>query len=341
MVEDNSMVVNRELLYGCNPLFPFSFSMNGNTWYAKQANNQLYNQSIMMKFTQENYDIYIPNNNNESAHGDEESVAAALDRTTYLGIGAHPDDLEFMALHGILHCFDRSNGDCFGGVTCTDGAGSARTSDELSDDALMAIRRHEQRTAAAIGNYSVMIQLNHPSSHAKAASERHSLVADLQQILERVRPRVVYTHNPFDTHASHVGVLWATWEAIRTMSGPRPEQLWGCEVWRGLDWCPDKVVHNVSARPHLAAALNGVYDSQIGGGKRYDLAVEGRRRSNATFLDSHAVDQATHVQYAMDMSELIPNDNDKAVCTLREFCDKHLERFRHDVMGRLDRLEQS
>jgi hypothetical protein len=60
----------------------------------------------------------------------------------------------------------------------------------------------------------------------------------------------------------------------------------GCEVWRNLDWLldEDKQGLPVDDRPNLAAALSGVFDSQISGGKRYDLAVQGRRLANATFL---------------------------------------------------------
>ena len=69
----------------------------------------------------------------------------------------------------------------------------------------------------------------------------------------------------------------------------------GCEVWRDLDWLLDreKVVHDVAGQEGLAAQVGGVFDSQIAGGKRYDLAVMGRRRANATFLESHGVDAAT------------------------------------------------
>jgi len=49
----------------------------------------------------------------------------ALRRTTHLGIGAHQDDLEFMAFHGILACYDQKDR-WFGGVTITDGRGSSR-----------------------------------------------------------------------------------------------------------------------------------------------------------------------------------------------------------------------
>ena len=66
-------------------------------------------------------------------------------------------------------------------------------------------------------------------------------------------------------------------------------------MWRDLDWLmdADKVVFDVSAHENLQAALLGVFDSQICGGKRYDLATMGRRRANATYFASHGVDVST------------------------------------------------
>ena len=57
---------------------------------------------------------------------DQTEGPTAFARTTHLGIGAHQDDLEFMAFHGILACFAREDR-WFGGVTCTNGAGSSRS----------------------------------------------------------------------------------------------------------------------------------------------------------------------------------------------------------------------
>ena len=134
----------------------------------------------------------------------------------------------------------------------------------------------------------------------------------------------------------------ATLDALRSLPvSHRPQRLLGCEVWRGLEWLSDadpaKVTHDVSARPHLAAALSGVFDSQIAGGKRYDVAVEGRRRANATFgSNTHAVDDATHVQYAVDMTELLQPQNDKM--TLQDYCRQRLQYVQQDVLGQLDTL---
>ena len=89
-----------------------------------------------MKLHNPTAEVFIPNGN---------AVPDALARVTHLGIGAHQDDLEFMAFHGIIACFGRED-KWFGGVTCTNGKGSSRTGPyaELSDEQIAAIRRQEQ-----------------------------------------------------------------------------------------------------------------------------------------------------------------------------------------------------
>ena len=119
-------------------------------------------------------------------------------------------------------------------------------------------------------------------------------------------------------------------KAVRSLpAGERPARVLGCEVWRDLDWMPDeeKTVLDVSGRPNLAAAVGGLFDSQIAGGKRYDLAVQGRRLANATFFDSHAVDAAEHLWFAMDLTPLAHDDSLDPV----EFTTGFIRRFEEEV----------
>jgi LmbE family N-acetylglucosaminyl deacetylase len=270
-------------------------------------------------------EIFIP---------DGKSVPAALSRTTHLGIGAHHDDLEFMAFHGILQCFANED-QWFSGVTCTNGAGSSRTGPyaRCSDADLMVIRRKEQNTAAVIGEYAAMVQLDYPSKSVKSPTETE-LKDDLVTILNATRPEVVYTHNPADKHDTHIGVTISAIQAMRELpEAQRPKQVIGCEVWRDLDWLPDdrKVIMDVSARDNLAAALNGVFDSQIAGGKRYDLAIQGRRAANATFFDSHSTDSASQIIFGIDLTSLI---TDPASDIVAFTCDL-IDRFKADVRQKL------
>lgn len=284
-----------------------------------------------MKFHNSTADVFVPDN---------KPLDAALARVTHLGIGAHQDDLEFMAFHGIAACYD--NGfEWFGGITCTNGAGSARTGAyaAFSDAQIVALRRKEQHQAAALGHYAAMIQLDYPSAAVKdavkdAAGSR--LREDLKALIAAADPRVVYTHNPADKHDTHVAVALHVIQAIRELPPRnRPEAVHGCEVWRDLDWMPDteKVVHDVTGHEGLAAELGGVFGSQIGGGKRYDLAVMGRRRANATFLESHSVDRSDAVSFAMDLTPLVRDDT----LDIAAYVCGYVDRFRSDVAARLAR----
>ena len=178
-----------------------------------------------------------------------------------------------------------------------------------------------------------MIQLDYPSSAVKSAKET-ALRDDLIAVLCATQPHVVYTHNPADKHDTHIGVTVAVIEAIRALPpAQRPQVVYGCEVWRDLDWMPDytKVVQDVDGRENLAAALNGVFDSQIAGGKRYDLGVVGRRRANATFFESHAVDRSESIAFAMDLTPLVRDET----IDLADFVDTLIEQFRIDVRSKL------
>ncbi len=258
----------------------------------------------------------------------------ALSRTTHLGIGAHQDDLEFMAFHGILACYDRTDR-WFGGVTITDGRGSSRAGQfkEWTDDQIAAERIREQDAAAVIGQYSFMAQLGFGSAAVRDAQQT-AVRDDLCRILDASHPEVVYLHNLADKHDTHVGCALRCIEAIRQMpKADRPKMVYGCEVWRDLDWLVDseKTPMPISARPELARTLNEVFATQIAGGKRYDLAVLGRRTANATFSNAHSTDQESAMQWAMDLTPLVHDDNLDPIAYTVGFID----RLKADVTARL------
>jgi LmbE family N-acetylglucosaminyl deacetylase len=260
---------------------------------------------------------------------------AALARTTHMAIGAHPDDIAIMAYHGIVECFGRTDR-WFFAVTATDGAGSPRADAyaSYSDDEMKRVRSEEEKKAAVIGEYGAAALLGYSSTEAKTG--RRLLVEELAGLISSARPRVVYTHNLADRHDTHVAVALRTIEALRLVSPEaRPEALYGCEVWRDLDWLTteDKVVFDVSARPNLAASLIGVYDSQISGGKRYDVAAAGRWAANATYSESHQVDTASALTFAMDLTTLVSDDIHPV-----DLVERHIGRLRSDVIGRIERL---
>ena len=264
-------------------------------------------------------------------------VEQALRRTTHMAISAHQDDIEIMAVAPILQCFQQED-QWFTGVVVTDGRGSPR--DDLyksySDEDMRRVRFKEQKKAAIIGEYAAQVILDFPSKAVKDGANRQP-VEDITMLLKAAHPQYVYTHNLADKHDTHVGVALKVIAAIRSLSeNERPQKLYGCEVWRDLDWIvdSDKVPFDLTAHENLQAALLGVYDSQICGGKRYDLATMGRRRANATYFESHGVDLTLGLSYAMDLTPLIV-DTDLDVAS---FVQEFVQRFSQDVANRMKRL---
>jgi LmbE family N-acetylglucosaminyl deacetylase len=275
-----------------------------------------------MKFHLDTAEIYIP---------DGQPIESALERTTHLCFSAHQDDIEIMAANPIVECFQQPD-KWFTGVVVTDGRGSPRNGlyEQYSDDEMRLVRFKEQRKAAYVGEFAAQVLLDFPSKIVKDAS-RSEPVEDILAILHATRPKIVYTHNLADKHDTHVA------EALRKLEpAERPERVVGCEVWRALDWIvdSDKVMMDLTEHENLQFALLGVFDSQIAGGKRYDLASMGRRRANATYFESHGVDNTTGLSYGMDLTPLM-ND---ASLSPAEFVSNFIQRFAKDVQERIGKV---
>lgn len=281
-----------------------------------------------MKLNNKDAEIYIPDNL---------PFDKAIPRTTHMAISAHQDDIEIMAYDGILKCFGH-NDQWFLATVVTDGAGSPRDDlyADFSDEEMKKVRKLEQKKAAFIGEYSGLAMLDYPSAAVKDG-RNSDIVAELKQLISLARPKVVYTHNLADKHDTHVGVVLKVIHAIRELPAiERPEKLYGCEVWRNLDWMNDeeKVIFDVSGHPNIAASLVGIFDSQICGGKRYDMATVGRRVANATYAASHGTDQASALIYGMDLTSLIEDP----YLNIEEFIQGYIDHFNQDVTGRIKKL---
>ena len=284
-----------------------------------------------MNFSRPDADVFLP----ELSAG--LTPEAALARTTHLCVIAHQDDIEINAYPAVAECYGRADR-FFTGVVMTNGAGSARSGKyaSVTDAEMQRIRREEQRTAATLGKYNLQLQLAHPSADVKQPGHA-SVTADLAAIFGGCRPAVVYLHQPADKHDTHVAGLLRCLEALRALPRERrPARVLGVEGWRDLDWlaAADKVALDASAHPALAEKLVAVFDSQIAGGKRYDLAAMGRRLANATFFASHATDKTNAISLAMDLTPLVQDDT----LSILNFTLGHIERLRTDVAGRIKKF---
>lgn len=281
-----------------------------------------------MKLNKETAEFFVP---------DQKPIDEAIKRTSHMAIAAHQDDIEIMAYDGILKCFGKDD-QWFFGVVATNGSGSARDGiyKNYTDSQMIKIRKLEQKKAAFIGEFGALALLDYTSKEMKD-SKNDIIVDEFVQLIKEAHPDVIYTHNLADKHDTHIGVSTKVIKAIRKLKiEGRPKSVYGCEVWRDLDWMVDreKIEFDVSSHPNIAQALVEVFDSQIIGGKRYDLATAGRRLANATYATSHKVDISQAINYAMDLTPLIQDDS----MDVKAYILAYIDRFKKDVDDRISKI---
>ena len=140
-----------------------------------------------------------------------------------------------------------------------------------------------------------------------------------------------------DHFTNDVAVALRTIAALRQIPPEaQPEAVWGTEVWRDLDWMNDgdKVLLDCTPHENLSASLMAIYDSQVCGGKRYDLATAGRRKAHATYWETHGTDVYAAINFAMDLTPLIANPRLEPMQLVEEYID----RFTEEVANRVGRL---
>ena len=268
--------------------------------------------------------IYLPKNRNNKP-------------VKYLCICAHQDDNEIMAMDGVLKGI-RSRNYSFALVVTADGGGSARTGEfkDYTDEMMKAVRIKEQQEASEIGRYHSLYLLNYPSKDIKDKNNR-DIVEEYKNIIKELKPEVIYTHSVLDKHPTHLGVVVKVINAIRELPKEyQPKVLYGCEVWRGLDWISDerKIGFDLSKNVKLQKKILDVFKSQIAGGKEYTKASLGRRYANATYFQSHSVDTYKLVNYGIDMMPLIKDKN----LSIQAFALSFVDDLRNEISNELDKL---
>ena len=199
----------------------------------------IYHLEVKMKLKNVDAQIYIP---------DRKNIDEAISRTTHMSIAAHPDDIEIMSYDGIAKCL-QNNEKWFFGIVVTNGTGSIKVGkySNCTDNEYKNVRSDEQKMAADIGDYGALVLLDYKSSEIKNPNDQ-DVVNDLTMLLDKSRPHTVYAHNLADKHITHVAVAVKTIKAIRNIPyAHRPKELYGCEIWRSLDWMldEDKIVFDV------------------------------------------------------------------------------------------------
>ena len=251
-----------------------------------------------------------------------------------LCIAAHPDDAEIMAYGQIAACYKNGG---FAVAVLTNGGGSPRAGAyaDITDEEMKEIRFKEQINAALIGNYSALFWLGYSSADVKTGAQ--SVKNDIATIFLETTPERVFIHNLADKHDTHVASALRSIDALRKVKDEfRPSKIYMMEVWRGLDWVGDgeKTLFDTSLYPELAEKILNVYESQISGGKEYTKATVGRRFANATFLESHSVDNLKSASLGIDITDFVYSEDDPC-----DFISGYVDSFRNDVTSRISKYK--
>jgi len=209
--------------------------------------------------------------------------------------------------------------------------------DRDSDQNLVQVRVQEQIQASQTGNYNALVMLGHSSKRVRRPASQLPL-NDLIQILELTHPHTIYTHNPADRHPTHVGAFQLALESIRHLNAnEQPTQFYGAEFWGSLDWVDphQRISFDCSQDQDLQDKLLRVFSSQ-NAAKDYPQGLLGRRKANATLLNSHQADQHEAVVYALDLLPLLDNPDLQPGTYLAPLLDE----FKSSVISRLKKEER-
>lgn len=204
----------------------------------------------------------------------ERRDSQVAERRTVLAVGAHPDDVEIGCAGALLE--HRDHGDDLVLLVLTGG--------ERGGDA--SLRAQEAQSAAnLLGAELVHHEL--PDTSVPESGETITAIAD---VIERLRPEVVYTHSLNDNHQDHRSVHRATVVAARDVPNVFAYQ----SPSTGIAFSPSRFV---DITPHMDAKLRALrefrtqhairpyleedlvvatarYWSRFGGGGRYVEPLE-------------------------------------------------------------------
>lgn len=271
---------------------------------------------------EDNMEVYKPKDSNEKI-------------VKNIVIAAHKDDGEMIGIKAIDDSFKKDESMVM--IILTNGSGCPRVGEfkSVSDEDMVEIRTAEQKRAAEIGRYNCLYLLEHSS---KEVQDMHTNIKnELVEILKKY-PEIenIYIHNPFDKHNTHVGACELAIAAIKELYADgalkKLSKVLGVEVWRGLDWLPDKykVTIDTTGAEFISQNIMSVFVSQ-NSAKRYDEAISNRRLANATFDASHESNICTSLMYAIDLMGVVQDVNKNLSDLLTENLDLFEKELRKNL----------
>ncbi len=144
--------------------------------------------------------------------------------TRVLVVSPHADD-ETFACGGTLYKHHLA-GDHITAVFMTDGSKGHEFSGGISREALVELREREAQAAGAVLGINTCKFLRNPDTSLQCSPET---VEQLGQLLDSLRPDIVYAPSPLDTHRDHRQACAITARALSNYSWPIQVYLY--EIW--------------------------------------------------------------------------------------------------------------
>ena len=235
-----------------------------------------------------------------------------------LVISPHPDDDVLGAGGTMAGAADQ--GKAVFSVYITDGRGSPRKDESITDDAMAALREKEAMFAlqavGAVGGFFLKRRSEDLAGEMGRRTEK-----ELVEILQFIHPEEVFLPAPYERHRTHQRCTHMSINALR-MAGDLKATLLGYSLW-GAFWGEKKrVVRDIS--PFIKKKVEAViaHASQIHY-KSYQQGVLGKNNYEAIFWESHEIQKAAFVEIFLDMTELL----EKQDLTLPDFIRQDVEAF--------------
>lgn len=152
-----------------------------------------------------------------------------------LVVVAHPDD-EVLGCGGTIvrHC---RQGDQVSVMILADGVGGRSGTARSPDRSEVEDRQQCARRASAILGVNDLTMLSYPDNRMDGV-ELLDVVQDIERLIKRYRPTVVYTHHDSDVNIDHRIVHDAVITACRPQPGSTVGKLLFCETPSSTEWRP-------------------------------------------------------------------------------------------------------
>ena len=235
-----------------------------------------------------------------------------------LVIAPHPDD-DVLGAGGTMAAAS-DQGKAIFSVYITDGRGSPRKDQSISDEAMAARREKEAQSALqAVGAVGAFFLKRRSEEIAGEIGQKTG--KELTEVLQFMQPEEVFLPAPYERHRTHQRCTRMSIDALR-MAGDLKTTLLGYSLW-GSFWGEKKrVVRDIS--PFIKKKVEAVlaHASQIDY-KSYPQGILGKNNYEAIFWESHEPQKAAFVEIFLDMTELL----EKKDLTLESFIRQDLEAF--------------